>query len=423
MQGSRFVVPAPALPDGTGGASGNPAGAPSGGALGTYAVNPSAQFRQERYRLRGFLWLESRWPRVRACGRCRQKGVDRVLVRASEAGLGLSGLQHCGMVWVCPVCSAAIWGERSFEIGAVASAHVATGGVILFVTLTTRHHKGDPLAGLMDFLRAGWRGFMDGRGGHQLRERLGLVGYIRATEITYGANGWHPHFHTALFLPAGTDLEAAEIEVRAGFARWSRAVVRAGGKVPLEQVQDVRAFGRDDSAALAEYLTKTLIQPGKAGRQTQPASAGEAAASAARVGEHLGKELSQGSGKRARTFYGTVPARELLSEASFGCADSLALWHEYEQATHRLRSLSWSRGLRALYGLGDERDDQTIVDDDRGGVAIMALTEAGLTRIIGWPELVPGMMNAWEQGRHQALRNFMDTNGIGYEEITDEQAS
>ena len=397
------------------------ASASTGALLDTNGDNPSFSSREAaraRYRHRAFLWLESTQRAVRACGRCKQKGVEAVLVKVGPAGVGLSGLQHCGAVWVCPVCSAVVWSERSMEIGMVAAAHVATGGQIAFVTLTTRHHVGDRLEGLMGHLRAGWLAVMDGRGGMELRQALGLVGHIRVIEVNHGANGFHPHFHLALFIGGNVHLDDLEAVMARAFGRWTRAVVKSGGKTPTEQCQDVRLFGASDADSLAEYLSKTLLEPVRSGSGSARVRADRTSPDG--LGLALGKELTQGQRKVARKAYGTRPARALLADAcDDGDADSLALWQEYERATKGLRSISWSRGLRAKYGLGVERSEQEIVDDDRGGVAVMRLTESGLARIIGWPELVPAMREAYADSDFAGLQNFMNTNGIGYEEITE----
>jgi hypothetical protein len=176
-------------------------------------------------------------------------------------------------------------------------------------------------------------------------------------------------------------------------------------------------FGSQDADELGKYLTKTLLQSARM-RGHEDAARGDSGTRAEAIGQALGKELTQAQRKRARKFYGTLPARALLLAAcDDGDADALDLWREYERATHRVRGISWSRDLRKLYGLGVERSEQEIVDDDRGGVPVMVLTNRGLARLIGWPELLADMAQAYRDGDYDGLRKCMDTNGIGYEEI------
>lgn len=405
--------------------------APKGADLDTYGDNYSDRAREaarERYRDRSLLWLESSSKAVRACGRCRRKGVDRVEIRVSEKGLGLSGLQHCGSVWICPVCAATVWSERSLEIGTAAALHLGTGGTLAMATFTTRHHAGDGLDDLVKWLRAGWKAVWQGEHGMKLREALDLFGYVRVMEINYGENGWHPHFHVALFLRPGADFAEVERVLGSAFDRWASGVVAAGGKVPTRQAQDVRMFDRQDGDRLAEYLTKQFLGPvpGAAGGGHASTAAGRLGvavpAAPAGVAESLGREMTQGSRKAARAFYGTTPVWGLLRNVRVdGCADSLGLWWEYERATHKVRGIQWSQGLRKALGMDAERDDQEIVNDDRGGEALFVLTVGGLARLIGWSELIPGLRFAWQDGGYAGLRNFLDINGIGYEVISERE--
>jgi hypothetical protein len=128
--------------------------------------------------------------------------------------------------------------------------------------------------------------------------------------------------------------------------------------------------------------------------------------------------MTQGARKRARKVYGTSPVWVLLDDARIlGDADALDLWHEYERATYRVKGVVWSQGLRARFHLGKERSDEEIVDDDRGGEAVLALTDAGLARMINDFELVPEMQDAYEVAGYAGLRMFLDTNGVEYEVI------
>lgn len=406
--------------------------APQGPPLDTYA-DKSSPLRESgsetasrrRYRGRALLWSESTLGRVRACGRCRRKDVQQVRVRGSEHGPGLTGLQQCGMVWICPVCSSRIWAERCLEIGLVASAHVGQGGRVAMVTFTTRHRFADRLDGLVKHLRSGWRAVWDGKAGKELRQDLQLVGYVRVLEINYGANGWHPHYHLALLLPPGMSQERIEGLLVPAFDRWSRAVVRSGGRLPLRQAQDVRLFGPQDVDRLAEYLTEAFFKgapqaaPTDRGRtEGRPQSVGAAADA---LGLALGREMTQAARKAARSRLGTRPHWRLLDDViDLGDADALDLWHEMERATKNVRGIVWSKGLRALYGLGAERTDQEIVDEELSGRDYCVLTEDGLRTLLGRVYAVPEMQEAWKAGRWPAVAKWLQDNGIEYVPLDEE---
>ena len=68
-------------------------------------------------------------------------------------------------------------------------------------TLTLRHDSGHRLADLSLVLAQAWRAFTSGRWGQAWKERLGVEGSARGWETTWGReNGWHPHYHVALWL-------------------------------------------------------------------------------------------------------------------------------------------------------------------------------------------------------------------------------
>ena len=80
------------------------------------------------------------------------------------------------------------------------------GMIPLMMTLTV-FHKWHPLAGLVNVLQKSRSALFDGRQGRRIKKEMGLFGYINRMEETINDtpdnnNGWHPHFHVVLFVPA-----------------------------------------------------------------------------------------------------------------------------------------------------------------------------------------------------------------------------
>src|SRR5690554_1611622 len=72
--------------------------------------------RRDRFAAREVLWMESDLRRVAYCGRFAS-GDSVVVKRAADgSGAGLGGVQSCGSVWACPVCSEKINAERQAEL-------------------------------------------------------------------------------------------------------------------------------------------------------------------------------------------------------------------------------------------------------------------------------------------------------------------
>jgi hypothetical protein len=105
---------------------------------------------------------------------------------------------HCGSVWACPVCAAKIATRRAEEVAEVMRIALERGCAASMVTLTMRHHQGQSLADCWAALSKGWRAVTTGTQWTTDADAAGLVGWVRAVEVTQGKNGWHVHVHALL---------------------------------------------------------------------------------------------------------------------------------------------------------------------------------------------------------------------------------
>lgn len=84
-------------------------------------------------------------------------GLADVAIERSPGGHAFtSGLQTCGSVWNCPICSFKIRIKRAAELAAAIAAHKAAGRSVLLLTLTTQHSHGEPLKLLWDTVQEVW---------------------------------------------------------------------------------------------------------------------------------------------------------------------------------------------------------------------------------------------------------------------------
>jgi hypothetical protein len=242
-------------------------------------------------------------------------------------------LQTCGSIWACPVCSARIRHARAAIIEAAAVRWVdGFGGRLGFLTLTLRHALGQSLRSLRRALSAAWRRVTQSRWWRS----LGVFGFFRAVEVTDGANGWHPHLHVLLLLPAGFDFSGVGSEFK---VRW-RDSVDAQGLAPTSLLrgallQPVSVGGE----GMARYLSKVLDGGGESW--------------------DVGAELARSDVKRS--VKGLSPM-QLLEAAADGEARAISRWHEYEQGTFGSRCIESSRGLARKLGLGlvDVTDEELL---------------------------------------------------------------
>jgi hypothetical protein len=316
----------------------------------------------------GSAWVEPARP-----ARCRWRVAEGVGVHWSAGRPAhWSGLERCASIWACAVCSAVIRHGRSIEVQAAADQHASSGGFCVMVTVTLRHRVGDALAVTLDQALRAWDGVVRNRRWRVIREAYGVVGYIRACEVTHGGHGWHPHIHALLFV--GRELTGAELDEMqlALFVAWQTEVTRQGG----------RGLSVDHGV-----------------RVTRAGSA--AAAYVAKVQEHdrvvnAGLEMTRFDLKAGRRNSSTP--FELLDHK-----DNRALWLEYVAATKGRRAITWSRGLRALLGLDQEATDAEIIADTETSDLVGVLSAADYDAIRNHPEILAELLEIVEQVRSESL--------------------
>lgn len=291
------------------------------------------------------------------------------------------GLQHCGSVWQCPVCSAKVSERRRQELGRGVEGWQGSGGVVLLVTYTLRHHLADDLRVTLQGLLRARKRMLSGRWAKSFTERFGVVGRIRALEVTHGQNGWHPHVHELVFLRGDVDREAFLQELR---AQWSAQVLKAGLKAVNSHGVDVRFA----DLSVADYVSKF-------GRERTWGPEHELTKSAAK----LGKQGSRGP-------------IGLLSDYLAGDAHAGMLWREYAQVFKGSRQLVWSDGLRQLLGLGQEQSDVEIAAELREDAALMDELSREEWRVVLGNDARAELLQVLGSGSLTEVRKFLSALGI-----------
>ena len=330
--------------------------------------------RSSRYSTREELYTVSSLPRVRDCG--RPIGLGGVTVRLSgtvgspDAIAGYSGLATCGSVWACPVCSAKVANERQSDIETVVNEHMARGGDVAMLTLTMRHRKGQPLAKLWkEGVAAGWKAATNGAGWKRDKEEHGVNHYVRVVEVTHGDNGWHVHVHALLLGENFQDSAKLKQLGQRMFARWSVKLQRQGFAAPIEDKGGLKiqriAPGKEAANALADYFTKAGMDP-DVEWSDRYADARAEAKNAREMAHKVSMEAARSDLKEAK--HGNRTPWGILSDfLKTGDMADLDLWHEYEAGSKGKRQVVWSRGCREEYGLGQERTDEEVAEEEFDG--------------------------------------------------------
>ncbi len=303
--------------------------------------------------------------------------------RASFAGSCI-----CGSVWVCPVCSARICELRRVEIAAAHSVHSAAGGSALMLTLTVPHDLQDSLRDLLGRRRLSGRyglagavqRFWNDRATKGVVELLGRVGFVKATEITRGPNGWHPHFHQLWLTTADQD-DRVRIPAQAELLRaWRRSCLNSGLDEPNHRGVDLR-WAWDAS----EYLSKV---------------GHEQAWGAAR-------ELVAAGTKRARAA--SQNPWQILSAAADGEPKAVTAFGEYATATLGIRQLVWSRGLKAALSIEEQTDEQLAQHVDETSFVLTVIPAVRWRALLALPfEWRSSVLDLAEDGGPEAVHQFLD---------------
>lgn len=309
----------------------------------------------------GYQWQASR---QRRCRKVRIQSNVPVAAYTSDGGdrrACFRGLETCGNATACPLCAARVRSARATELGEQLTAWADHhGGIrsVSLVTLTVAHARADSLGELMRGLARAWNRFSTKvrrrhKGGREgsLAERFGLVHTVRSTEVTHGANGWHPHLHFAWLWESPKD-PAELLELKKLLAPiWADCVAATMGEQHRPAfkwgVDFVAPAGATQLEKVAEYLLKLGLE----------------------IADPLTKKGRRAEGDET----GSSSPFELLERAGKGDGSAGALWVRYRVAMKGRRVFEYSHGaskaLRKLAEHGREKSDEELAEDsDRGTV-------------------------------------------------------
>lgn len=271
----------------------------------------------------------------------------------------ITGLTTCGLPWSCPVCGAKVAEVRRRELSESLAAWVnAEQGGAYLLTLTFPHARADELGTLVDlFLKARQRWKNSRTYKRHLGPDSGAAGAVTALEVTWGANGWHPHVHMLVFhqrgaLGEGEPAENGDLSSRAIDElknAWVKALIK-DGLCDQSQASDTWHHGLNvrGGEKAAEYIAKY-------GHDEKWGASSELTRAARKVGA---------AGEVAGEIH--VTPFQLLAWAGQGDGLSAELFRTYVAAFKGKRLLTWSPGLRKRLNLSAEEapDDQVAAQDD-----------------------------------------------------------
>ena len=319
-------------------------GPPEGGPLGNITKSYSADindskksrvFRARRFVLKAVVNdILPKSPTAK-CMRWRAPNQQVEVWRGVSAGVAgkafYKGLFVCGRLWTCPVCAAKISERRRIELSEALANAKDQGLSVYLLTQTIRHGIGDSLSGGLQGISDAERLMWSSRSGASVRARLGVVGTIKTTEVTWGSlNGWHPHKHTLLFLKTPISPSVIQSELS---PLWINACVKSGLPSPTLD----RGFTVQEGSYADDYVCKWGLE----------------------------SEMTKGHSKVAKQG-GMTPFALLENILETGDCQSWELFKEYSVAMKGKRQLVWSKGLRALllHDVAEKTDVELACSED-----------------------------------------------------------
>jgi Replication protein len=289
------------------------------------------------------------------CHRWRIPGKDlEVKLSLEHKKAFYAGFECCGSVWGCPLCAPKITERRRVEVNEAIEQAKELGLQVMLATFTVPHGMGDSPLSIRKQMMEAWRRGSTSRAGKQMRKMIGLKGYIRAVEVTFGENGFHPHMHVLLFLETTW---SPEVIRRFWYPIWLDGCRKSG----LDDPSEAYGVRVDDGTHAANYVSKWGMD----------------------------SELTKGHLKKGKK---SVNPWDLLRVFTFGvegiCSElrevvealgidkkrAGALFLTFFKAFKGSRQLYWSNGLRALLGLDKEKSDQELAEEEMDTAAALLAT-------------------------------------------------
>lgn len=291
----------------------------------------------------------------------------------------------CARVWLCAVCSSKITERRRQELthGVERSEYS-----VLLLTYTLRHNADDDLRELLKAILAAYRRIKSGKAWKTMTRNVGLVGDVRALEVTHGDNGWHPHIHVLTLIERDLPPDTLEYLENTLKRRWGAILAGLGHDASWHAGVDVRTAKSD----IAEYILKYGRLPQKTGWTVEH----EITKQPTKKGRHAGRTPMQ-----------------LLSD--YGDGDKLAgeLFVEYSVAFKGRHQLQWSRGLRELLGMNEtEKTDEELANEETEPASILAILTRKDWQVIVGNDARAELLDIAATGDEFALADFLATLGI-----------
>lgn len=304
---------------------------------------------------------------------------------------------RCGSIWTCPVCAKKITEKRREELSianelwkfgvAIKTFNFKTvpfyselkelkktfvgpirpdinyfRGYTYLITLTNPHYANDNLENLRLKQKNAMVDFFGHRFGKSIFKRMGKHYHITNYEVTYGQNGWHPHHHILVFSDRYLSIhEFSEIHTDLS-NHWANCISKSGLRNLKDNEKSIACDLQDGTYAdqyiakwgIEHELTKGHIKKGKEGGLT-PFDL---------------LRLSFEDKPIKSSYFNLFTGQQVNQEKK-----PSELFKEFAYAFKGAIQLSWSRGLKDVFGLRDIQDSEIMDEVTEEAVLLTTLED------------------------------------------------
>jgi hypothetical protein len=328
-------------------------------------------------------------------------GLVGVKYRPSTARAFYVGLQTCGQIWRCPVCANKITERRRVlwtnalrpKLGRITvnkygeyEKKIYTRFSLAMATFTIEHTAKYKLKDTLTILHHAYAKLWSGRWAVQYKKLGHVIGTIRALELTYSVNGWHPHIHCVFVMDEGSMRHSEQWFSDALRDRWRAVVDAAGG---YASVTHGCTFHLADVSVI-EYVNKL-------GMDTV----------FIREDKTLITEVTRFPAKKGRA--GSVGIHGLLSLAMDGDEIAGVRWAEAQEILKGHYHIRTSNGLLRTLGAAAELSDDKLAAAELSepGDEMLALLSANQWKVIRDRELRAQLLSVADSGSAKDVNEFL----------------
>lgn len=321
-------------------------------------------------------------PKERVCN-CLKKRIDKDKLRdvkynETRKKAHWSNVQRCGSIWSCPVCAKQITEKRREELKkAVNTWKTVHKGAIQLLTLTFSHSKSESLKSLLERQKKAYKIFLETTKVKIILKKMGVAHKIRSFEVTYGENGWHPHFHILMF---NTHIFISPNLTNSLSELWITSCLKAGLSAPsMRHGLDLR-----DGEFASDYVSKWGIE-------SETTKWG------------IESELTKGHTKKGKK--NSLTPFDLLQlsidDVEVFNKKPSKLFQEFAISLKGARQLVWSRGLKKLLQIEEKTDEELAEETEQESITLRTVDNYIFALLCHYQkrhEFLKALENDWENG-------------------------